>query len=158
VIKPSILILFCSILSCSPSSDSGGERHSLADTQAIEQEITGTLITDSINEVKDTLSAFQERFICSQINPKMRKISDFKRLTNEDMLETYTNLLKTFDRYSDSSASTLVLIRYASNLLDARYNLLALENGLTDLERLQIASFMSDMRGRLANRPVNTSK
>lgn len=74
------------------------------------------------------------------------------------MLETYTNLLKTFDRYSDSSASTLVLIRYASNLLDARYNLLALENGLTDLERLQIASFMSDMRGRLANRPVNTSK
>ena len=150
--------MFCSILSCSPSSDSGGERHSLAETQAIEQEITGTLITDSINEVKDTLSAFQERFICSQINPKMRKISDFKRLTNEDMLETYTNLLKTFDRYSDSSASTLVLIRYASNLLDARYNLLALENGLTDLERLQIASFMSDMRGRLANRPVNTSK
>lgn len=151
MLKTSFSILLLCLMGCKPPEGEATQQIQTPETQTSAD--TFEPYTDTLMNTADTLSREQAALVLKLINPKFRKPSDISTIKPEKLPEAYLNLLKTHERYADSSEAYGPFFRMLNAELDKHYSKLEQESALPDSARLQIASVMSDLRGKLAKKP-----
>lgn len=144
------LLLFC-LMGCKPPKVEATQQIQTPEAQILADTFDSE--TELQVNASDTLNRRQESMVLKRIHPKFRKLNDISTLKPEELPGAYVNLLKTNKQYADSSLAFLPFFRLLNSELDKHYSLIEQTFVLPDSARLQIASAMSDLRGKLAIKP-----